>query len=143
MQNAIEKKLTQERERKENFDENADRILERYTECKDNIAPIGENDIHKIFDLEKETRDINKESDVLRMKTSFFENRKFMPKQRGTLLADARRRIGDEMGCLGVIRVDVIGAPAKDTNRPGTTGIVSKFIRKTPINYLKSYCIND
>ena len=123
VQNAIEKKLIQEKEKKENFDSDVERILERYTECNDNLVPISENDIHKIFDLEKDTGDINKESDSLRMKTSCFENRKFMPKQRGTILADVRRRIADEMACLGVIRVDVIGAPPKDSNGPGTTGI--------------------
>ena len=122
VQSAIEKKLVQEREKKDNFDDNVNRLLERYTVCKEGTVPIGENDIHKIFELEKDTQDISKESDALRMKTSFFENRKFMPKQKGTLLADARRRVADEMGCLGVIRVDVIGAPTSDSNGPSTTG---------------------
>ncbi len=49
---------------------------------------------------------------------SSFENRKFVPKQRGTLLADSRRRVADEMGALGVIRVDVVGAPDAGANGP-------------------------
>ena len=127
VQNAIEKKLLQEREKRENFDENVNSLLEKYTECKESTVPIGENDIFKVFELERDTQEISKESEYLRMKTSFFENRKFMPKQKGALLADARRRVADEMGCLGVIRIDVIGAPTRDSNEPGTTGIFDQL----------------
>ena len=128
VQSAIEKKLIQEREKKDNFDDNVNRLLERYTGCKEGTVPIGENDIHKVFELEKDTQDIGKESDALRMKTSFFQNRKFMPKQKGTLLADARRRVAEEMGCLGVIRVDVIGALTRDGNGPSTTGNFHSYL---------------
>ncbi len=71
VQSAIEKKLEQEEERKTNFDENVKRLLGRYRDSKQKARPLGENDIHVILDLERETQELNREADTARANTGY------------------------------------------------------------------------